>query len=192
MRGESSAGSRHPYLSSDDSLLLRQAIGGFRGTTCLEIGFGNGGNLHSLAGGFSLAVGTDLEAARPRPGEKNLEVVRADSATCFRESVFDLVAFNPPYVPSVGIEDLAVDGGRGGVEVPLTFLREALRVVKKGGKIVMLLSSLNDTDVIKEFCTAERVTMRKIARRRLFYETLSVYVCAPESTSADDLQKLAR
>jgi release factor glutamine methyltransferase len=89
--------------------------------------------------------------------------------------VFDLVAFNPPYLPSETIEDIAVDGGEGGTEVPLLFLQEALRVVKKDGRIVMLLSSQNSTEEIRRECSRKNFTLRSIASKELFFERLYVY-----------------
>lgn len=105
-----------------------------------------------------------------------VQLVVADRATCFRDAVFDLVAFNPPYVPSDGIEDIAVDGGKGGVEVPLAFLREALRVAKPDGRVVMLLSSINPTEAVRRLCWKKGYVMKEIARKNLFYEVLSAYL----------------
>ncbi len=168
--------SSRTYLSSDDSALLRSVMRGRSGDASLEIGAGNGGGMAELALGFGLVVGTDMvlpEHAREGIGRNNLVV--ADTATCFRGRVFDLVAFNPPYIPTPTVEDAAVDGGVEGTEVPLRFLREALRVVKKDGRVLMLLSSENPTEVFEEECGRSGFKMTKIAGKRLFYETLSVY-----------------
>jgi release factor glutamine methyltransferase len=165
-----------PYLASDDSALLREAITGYSGYSCLEIGAGNAGNLTELAKSFDQAVGTEL--VKPNGIDwkgRGWDIVLADRATCFRDEVFDLVAFNPPYLPSETIEDIAVDGGEGGTEVPLLFLQEALRVVKKDGRIVMLLSSQNSTEEIRRECSRKNFTLRSIASKELFFERLYAY-----------------
>jgi len=159
------------YLSSDDSNLLRGVLQGYSGECALEIGAGNGGNLPELSKRFGLVVGTDL--VRP---EFSKGIIIADRAGCFREAVFDLVAFNPPYLPSARIEDLAVDGGRDGVEVALSFLEEAVRVLKPAGKIVMLVSSENPIEELKGFCDQKGLGMALVASKALFYERLFVYV----------------
>jgi release factor glutamine methyltransferase len=162
-----------PYLASEDSALLRSAVGGLSGQACLEIGAGNGGNMAAMGRGFELVVGTDL--VRPRmSGWGDGDFVVADLATCFRGSTFDLVLFNPPYLPSEEVRDLAVDGGKG-AQVPLAFLSEALRVVKGSGTVVMLLSSETPLDGIRAACAAEGFGLTKVAEKHLFYERLSVY-----------------
>lgn len=168
--------SLRPYLASEDSALLRNSLGGYSGTACLEIGTGNAGTLEELSRRFELAAGTDLVRPDPRiRGEQSVNFVLADRASCFRDSSFDLVAFNPPYIPSGTIGDVAVDGGREGTEVPLSFLREALRVVKKNGKVVLLLSGENRVDELEILCATKGFRMRKVAEERLFYERLFIY-----------------
>ena len=163
------------YLSSEDSLLLRRALRRYSGDSCLEIGAGNGGGLVELAKRFNLVVGTDI--LRPEAGSDGSEsFVLADRASCFRDSTFDLVAFNPPYLPSGRVEDPAVDGGRDGVDAALSFLQEAMRVVNAKGRIVMLLSSFNPRERIEALCREHRRRMTLEGSIHLFFERLSVYV----------------
>lgn len=162
------------YLSSQDSALLRRALRSYSGQSCLEIGAGNCGALAELAERFALAVGTDL--LRPSSGAGSGEFVLADRATCFRDSSFELVAFNPPYLESEWISDRAVDGGKGGVEVPISFMKEALRVAnKRGGRVVILLPSTTRLGPFEELCRRAGAKLRKVMSERLFYEELSVF-----------------
>ncbi|MDV3277757.1 MAG: hypothetical protein LYZ69_04730 [Nitrososphaerales archaeon] len=155
---------------------MRRVLRLYSGGACLEVGAGNGGSLLELSRSFRVVVGTDV--VRPDASdwrEAGSSYIMADAAACFRSGSFDLVAFNPPYVPSEGIADRAVDGGREGVEVALHFLREAMGAVKEDGKILMLVSSDNPLRVLEQECDARGCTMRRVADARLFYETLSVY-----------------
>ncbi len=161
------------YLASEDSLLLRRVLLKFSGQTCLEIGSGNGGNLSELVKRFGFVVGTDI--VRPEMPMEGSELVLADRASCFRDSTFDLVAFNPPYLPSEEVEDPAVDGGRDGVDAAVAFLEEAVRVVKATGTIVILLSSYNPRERIELICREHGLTMRLEESEGLFYESLAVY-----------------
>jgi release factor glutamine methyltransferase len=164
-----------PYIASEDSALLRSAVKGRSGSTCLEIGAGNGGNLVELSGSFELAVGTDIVRPDMRDwGRAGADYVLADRAECFGDRIFDLVVFNPPYLPSDRITDLAVDGGNEG-EVPLGFLREGLRVVKDTGKILLLLRDEEPINLFDIECRRRGFTLTKVASRHLFYESLSVY-----------------
>jgi len=161
------------YLASEDSLLLRRVLQRFTGQSCLEIGSGNGGNLSELVRRFTFVVGTDI--VRPEMPSGRGEFVLADRATCFRDSTFDLVAFNPPYLPSEEVEDPAVDGGRDGVDAALAFLEEAVRVMKSTGTILILLSSYNPRERIELICRKHGLTMTLEESERLFYENLAVY-----------------
>ncbi len=165
------------YVPAEDTLALARALRAFQGDTWLEIGFGSGAILSSIAPRFRLVVGTDVlthdQASRvPREGQ---EVVLADRASCFRNGVFDLVAFNPPYLPSEGIRDRTVDGGRGGIEVPLSFLDEATRVLKPEGRILLLMSDEADLEGFKAACEARGLRVAEKERTPLFYENLVVF-----------------
>ena len=173
--------SGEPYLASEDSALLRNALGSYSGGICLEIGSGNGGALLNLAGRFDLAVGTDLK----RPGMDDWkgsggQYLLADCASCLRDSSFDLVAFNPPYLPEDGGHDSTVEGGIG-LEVPKRFLEEALRVVRPTGRVVMLLNDQADIDEFARVCAARGFILRIIGSRRVFFEELTV--CEASATS---------
>jgi release factor glutamine methyltransferase len=156
--------------------MLRDALGQSSGDSCLEIGFGSGAVLASVSGRFRIAVGTDvigLEDARLGRGPR-IELVLADRATCFRDEVFDLVFFNPPYLPSGTVEDETVDGGPTGIEVPVSFLEEGLRVLRREGVIIALLSSEGDLKSFLVHCSNLGLAVESVAERRLFYEMLSV------------------
>ena len=164
----------HPYIASIDSALLRKALQGSSGGSFLEIGAGNGGNMAEASKGFRLVVGTDL--ARPTMTDwrrEGVEFVLADGASCVRDAVFDLVAFNPPYIPGE-VEDRAVDGGED-LEVPKKFLRDALRAVKGGGEVVFLLNGEARLDEFRTLCTTAGFGMSPLISERTFYEELTVY-----------------
>jgi len=166
------------YISSEDSALLRSALQGASGERCLEMGAGNGGNLLELKKGFRLAIGTDIvrSAATDWKG-KEIEFLLTDAASCLRSETFDLVAFNPPYLAVEVSDDKAVEGGRN-LEVPKAFLREALRTVKRAGKVVFLLNDEANIAEFEEICSEKSFALTRVASRRVFFEELSVYCAA--------------
>ena len=162
-----------PYLAAEDSSLLREALEEYSGDVALEIGAGNAGNLLALSKGFSYAVGTDL--TRPMMvdwRQRGCDYVIADGASCVRDGCVDLVAFNPPYLPGEG--DSRVEGGRR-LEVPLKFLRDALRVVRPKGRVVMLLNDEADMGQFMTACSEAGFSLAPVAKRHLFFEELTVY-----------------
>jgi release factor glutamine methyltransferase len=172
---------RAPYLSSEDSTLLRKALVGRTGEMALELGAGNGGNLLAMASGFRVVVGTDVT----RPGMDDwkgagVDYVLCDLAACLRDGAFDLVAFNPPYLPSDVIVDAAVDAG-GGMGAPKRFLEEALRVVKKSGAVLWLLNDEAEVEEFEEICSRSGFKMKRVAEERMFYESLYVFEAIQDS-----------
>jgi release factor glutamine methyltransferase len=162
------------YTFSEDSRLLRDALKEYSGGTFLEIGAGNGGTLIGMPDRFDIVVGTDL--VRPAMDDwkkKGANFIVADRASCMRESSFDLVAFNPPYLKG-RVEDEAVDGGEE-LQVPITFLEEALRVVKRRGAVLMLLNDGADLSTFREVCARSGFSLERVATQRVFFEELAVY-----------------
>ena len=179
--------SRAPYISSEDSGLLRGALEGRSGRMFLELGAGNGGTLVRLCRAYDVAVGTDVVRPEMRDWSQGADFVLADRASCFRDLVFDLVAFNPPYLPGEGGGDQAVDGGPR-LERPLLFLEDALRVVKPEGSVVFLLNQEADVAEFEQACVRHGFRLRPLISRKLFFEVLSVYEAFPEGprrTSGD-------
>lgn len=170
-----------PYIASEDSALLRRALSEYSGGSCLEIGAGNAGALVEMSARFSTTVGTDLVRPAMIDWKKaGVEFVLADGASCIRSFTFDLVAFNPPYIVAEVGADPAVEGGEG-LEVPLKFLREALRVVKPDGKVMMLLNDDAELSKFNEVCAGSGFRLQRVASRRVFFEELSVYVASAYS-----------
>jgi methylase of polypeptide subunit release factors len=135
--------------------------------------------ISSVSERFEIAAATDVismeQAGLARA--PRVDLVLADRASCFREGSFELVFFNPPYVPSPTIEDRTVDGGPSGTEVPTSFLEEAVRVLRSdGGAIFVLLSDEDDLQLFAARCSAMGLGIaEKVAEKKLFYETLIVF-----------------
>ena len=164
------------YLPSEDTATLARVLRTYGGRRCLEIGFGSGAVLDTLVTRFETVVGTDLVSlSQAVAAKRDADVILADRATCFRDGTFDLVTFNPPYLPSEGIEDRTVDGGKGGLEVPFYFLEEALRVLRQDGTIVMLLSDEADLEEFRAYCEVRGLRVIEKARTELFFENLFVF-----------------
>lgn len=175
--------SRTPYITSDDSVLLRRMLGSASGRSCLEMGAGNGGALLDLAERFEVIVGTDVLKPGMTDWSPTSNYILADAATCFRSACFDLVVFNPPYLRSEDYGDCTVEGGKG-LEVPLSFLQEALRVVKPAGKIVFLLNEEADLTALRSELRKSGFELVRVASQRMFFEELSVYVASVPASGA--------
>jgi release factor glutamine methyltransferase len=146
----------------------------YSGERFLEIGFGAGSNLKDVEERFSLVLGTDIKV-ESKTVQKSAEIFKARYASCFRDNTFDVVAFNPPYLPSEKIVDVAVDGGENGIEVAKEFLKDARRVLKKDGKILVLLSSESSTDLFRRYSLDNGLSIRQVGVSSMFFEKLFVF-----------------
>ena len=97
---------------------------------------------------------------------------------------FDLIIFNPPYVPTDEIlsedddeingYDLAVNGGERGREIIDLFIEQLPKHLKETGTCYLLVSSLNDiSDIIKKL-SEKKLMAQIINSKKLFFEELFV------------------
>jgi release factor glutamine methyltransferase len=85
---------------------------------------------------------------------------------------FDLIIFNPPYLPSATTKDRTVDGGKRGEMVAAKFLDGLTDHLRKDGSALLLLGTSSDLESLaKLHSTFEFST---VASRRLFFEELRV------------------
>lgn len=168
------------YPPSEDTRLLLEAINIRNASTFLEVGTGTG--LVALhAASECKVVATDISPHAVALCRRNaatnglpLEVVRADLVAGLREP-FDVIAFNPPYLPGVGGRDWierSWDGGPDGNQVILRFLDQVGPLLAEGGVLYLLLSSHNR----KALSRARRLyRVSPVARQPLFFEEIAVY-----------------
>jgi len=123
----------------------------------LEIGCGSGIISKALRHRARWVVATDVNpAALRRLRREGVEVLRADLFAGIRGR-FDLVLFNPPYLPTeedevlAGWINFAFDGGKTGRETIGRFL-EGLRdrLVPERGRALLVVSSLSGPDEVEE------------------------------------------
>ncbi len=170
------------YDVSDDTLFLISTLQEDTppGHVVLEIGTGNGLVTECLTRmGYSV-IGTELlsqaltrTASRFAPGisENRPFLVLSESAGSFRNSVFDSIIINPPYLPSAKINDIAIDGGVGGIEVIETMIRSSINSLVEGGEIRFLLSSLSDSKELWDNL-GSLFHLEEMSRKALFFEEL--------------------
>jgi release factor glutamine methyltransferase len=168
--------------AEDTCLLLRAAVEEVRPDDfVLELGCGRGVISKTIAPLAQRVIATDINPiAVDLLRREGIETVRADlfSGISWR---FDLVLFNPPYLPTGEEEVLegwlnsAFDGGATGRETINRFL-EALgdHLEAGGGRALLLISSLCGASEVMEKARREGLTAEVVARERYFFEELLV------------------
>ena len=130
------------YEPAEDTFFLADIIQNEKGNSALEVGTGSGYLAEILKSNFDLVVATDIDFDSLASHEKkNYNEICCVGADALRGH-FDLVVCNLPYLPSDGIMDRAVDGGKDGLEIPNQIITSVKYRLKNGGKLVYLSSSL--------------------------------------------------
>jgi len=174
------------YQPAEDSeLLLQTALEEIRSTdVVLEVGTGSGFVASRIAGMCRLVVATDISPHAVREAKRSVkrdvEVIRTDLFSGLRR-VFTLILFNPPYLELEDEEkrgdwmDLAIDGGRGGVNVAIRFLERLKEVMVENGRAILILSTLSDLKKVERKCEELDYQIRAVSRKKLFFEELIAY-----------------
>jgi release factor glutamine methyltransferase len=111
--------------------------------------------------------------------KKGLEVVQIDLCCGIRSS-FDVILFNPPYLPTQPEERIddwlehALDGGLNGRVVIEHFSEQVGRVLAPGGRILLLISSLTGLPEVRDLFYKAGFVSEIILRKNVEGETLYV------------------
>lgn len=176
------------YKPAEDTFMLANAVDGLHGNNALEIGTGSGYIAAILSKGFNRVVATDisLEAllyaktnSNSSSSNRNIEFVCCRNADAISSITFDLIAINPPYLPSEHIEDVAVDGGKKGIDVAMEMLKSVPILLKDDGKMVMIISSLASYDELLSSLHNLGLYGDVIARKRYGFEDLILIEIRP-------------
>ena len=177
--------------AEDSALLARAAVADVSsGDRVLEVGTGSGW----VAGRVATETRADVVAsdlnphacreARERARDLDeggaFEVVGADLVSAFSDEAFDVVLFNPPYLPTDPDNEWgdwmerALSGGESGREVIEPFLDTVGRVLAPGGRVLLLVSSLTGYETVLDYANERGFDAEKAVEESYPFETLTV------------------
>ena len=148
------------------------------GDRILEVGTGSGLISRELAK-VSGVVATDINPHAVLCARKaGIDVVRTDLFAGIRGS-FDLILFNPPYLPTQPEErmddwlEYALDGGESGRAVIERFARNIGDVLAPGGRILLLISSLTGLSDVQALFAGQGysvgIAMQQVVEDEMLY-----------------------
>jgi release factor glutamine methyltransferase len=168
------------YAPSDDSFLMIDAIARLKvtGRRVLDMGTGSGilGLYCAMCGAEVTA--SDIDEVAVQEVTRTAEALGMQMKTCVSDLFsnicdrFDLILFNPPYVPSARVEDRSIDGGSGGIVITNRFLERLSSHLNRRAEALLLLSSMNDSSSIQ--LRHSNLEFSTVARKSLFFEELEV------------------
>ncbi|ODS41975.1 MAG: protoporphyrinogen oxidase [Candidatus Altiarchaeales archaeon IMC4] len=170
---------RDVYEPAEDSYLLAENIDAKPGETVLDVGTGSGIQAIVAAKTAKSVLAVDINPKAVKLATSNAELNGVKNVE-FRVSDlfenaggrFDLIIFNPPYVPSYETDLLgkAWAGGKDGREVIDRFLCEAGEHLTDEGRFLLLVSSLNKIDELGHEFKKHGFGFEAVAEKKLFFE----------------------
>lgn len=173
------------YEPAEDSFMLLGAAlaAGPRPRAALEIGTGCGLIATMVArAGCPLVVATDISPQAIRCASANakrlapgVHFIASDLFSAIRRS-FDLVLFNPPYLPveRAASEEVAWAGGKTGRDLIDRFIAGVTPHLRKGGSALFVQSSLDGPDRSRAMATEAGLGFDVLDRESFFFESLYV------------------
>jgi len=181
------------YLPSDDSYLFLDVILEDNKSkminSALEIGAGSGYVSLGIYNLVNKIILTDinpivinyLNKLKEKYNLNKIEVISSDLLKNIPKSiVFDVIIFNPPYVPSekvplsTELDKLSTDGGQFGRKIIIRFLADLRKHLAKDGCCYLLISSFNNPHYLYKQILKNNLTYKILKERNIFFEKLIV------------------
>jgi HemK-related putative methylase len=175
------------YIPREDSFLLKKNIikiynDYFKDTNkkieILDIGTGSG-ILAKEASKYGSVIAVDINpeaikyCKKEHKNIKNIKFIESDLFSNINEK-FDLIIFNPPYLPEDEIKDIALTSGDGTKTIN-KFLKHAKDYLFYKGKILLLFSSLTNKEKVENILIKQNYEFKQIDEQKMFFEKLYVY-----------------
>ena len=173
------------YHPAEDSMLLGEAMvkEKLRGKKLLEIGCGSGvlAIIAAREGAEVTAVDVDKAAVAATidnavKADASIVVKLSDLFEAVGGEKFDIIVFNPPYLPEdmPQYADRRWSGGETGRDVIDRFIDSAEKHLAPDGKVLLLVSSLTKIDKVIERLYKARFTASVVAKKKVPWEELAV------------------
>jgi len=182
------------YEPREDSLMLADYVKGAKGRV-LDMGTGCGIQAIIASKTADYVLGIDINEKSVELAKRNAE--KHNCKNCeFRKSdlfdnlytkkenkensKFDIIIFNPPYLPTnkedkvAGPLDKALSGGKDGRETIDKFLKDVKKYLNKEGKILIVDSSLDDTKKTIDELEKQKLKVKILETKKMFFEELSI------------------
>ncbi len=169
------------YEPAEDSYLLEKEVClRAQGKRILDMGAGKGiQTIAALKAGALSVLSVDVNSnAIKELKKKGLNAIQSNLFSKVKGK-FDLIIFNPPYLPEDKREDkesaLSTSGGKKGDETIIRFLRGVRRHLADGGIILMVISSLTPHEGILSILREKGFKWNVAAQKNVFMERLEVW-----------------
>jgi release factor glutamine methyltransferase len=184
---------RNVYKPAEDSFLIADQIPYYKSRRTLDLGTGCGVLALVSAEYAQEVIATDINPYASNCTKKNaksngldykIEVLVGDLFDPIRlNGRFDLIVFNPPYLPELDIplEDdylnSALSGGSDGRRVTDRFLEEFPGYLKRNGNVLLVQASLSGIQSTISKLLRKKIQAEIVASKHLQFEEIVVLCC---------------
>ena len=165
------------YEPAEDSFLLQEQVRKYAKGRVLDLGTGTGIQAKTALEKTKNVLATDINPEAVNHCKKlGIKAIKSNLFSNIKGK-FDLIIFNPPYLPDDNLnlkDDINYIGGKKGSETLEKFFSQAKKHLNKNGKILIVFSSLtpNVNKIIKKY----NFRFKKLSVQKFFFEKLFVYL----------------
>ncbi|MFC1741984.1 HemK2/MTQ2 family protein methyltransferase [Nanoarchaeota archaeon] len=174
------------YEPAEDSFLIQKEVKRLAKGAVLELGIGSG-----ILAGTALKstrvkslIGVDIknvcvEHCKQEIKDKRARFLQSDLFENVPKKKFDVIIFNPPYLPEQEGElwDLSanITGGKQGYEVIERFLANAADYLTDNGFILLLFSTITGKLTVESLIEQNLLEPEQLSKKAISFEQLHVY-----------------
>jgi len=171
------------YGAAEDSHLLARTVAEMvePGDRALDVGTGSGYVAVALRDAGAEVVGVDVNPhACATAASVGVQTVRGDLVSAFGRGTFDVVACNPPYLPTPAEKEwddwmeAALSGGEDGRRMIEPLLDDVGRVLAPDGRCFLLVSSLTDIQAVLDYGADRGLVGEEVGAEKHAFERLVV------------------
>lgn len=176
------------YESEEDSFLLRDCVVDFLSdkslNSCLDMGCGSGIQGLAMVDFSKSVVCVDINPdsvsyvkSLVKNNDKFSVFVSDLFSSISKDFLFDLIVFNPPYLPKEvdEVDDLELTSGVSGLETTLRFLKDSKSFLARDGRVFFVASSLSSPSFLNSFLEKEGYSFRVVKKKHFFFEDILIY-----------------
>lgn len=169
------------YEPAEDSKLLARNLSKYvQGKSFLDMGTGSGIQSETAQTyGARSIYAVDINPQAVALVKKKGFTVHLSNLFSSVKSAFDVIAFNPPYLPLDKRENKEsrqiTTGGKNGDEIALRFVRALPKHLSPKGVGLMIVSSLTPKIRLLKLLREKGLVRKVVDREKLFFESLELW-----------------
>ena len=184
------------YEPGEDSYLAQKYVSKYSNVELvLDMGTGTGIQAITAAKNAKNVIAVDINPEAITQSKlqadidkiKNIKFIVSDLFEKVPKVKFDLIIFNPPYLPKhKHVDDVALVSGKRGVDTTIRFLDSVNNFLKTNGKILLITSSLASHSLLNQGFKKNLLKKKELEKKHIFFEDINIL----RLTKSDLLKKL--